>query len=264
MPQCLQCNAGLPAGAKFCGRCGTAVQPSQPGSPSTGAATVTPPPTAAPPATAQGWASGPSQQWVTGAAAPEASQQWDAGAAPPGASQQWGSGPAQPWQAGAGQQWGTGGAAAAPPYPVAAPAGGAPGQAVAGGILAIVGALGIIAGCALPVTTSTGFGAAGSSISLFKEYSNGAAWWFLIEPVGVAILALVAGLIIMASHSRVAPIVAAGILVGFGIQTVFLFLGYWRGFSGGQQAGPAGIVGILAGVLLAVAGLVAGAAAPRT
>jgi hypothetical protein len=73
----------------------------------------------------------------------------------------------------------------------------------------------------------------------------------------VAVLAVVAGVIVMVSRSRLLPVVAAGVLIGFGIQTVFLFLGYWRGFGNSAHAGPAGIVGILAGLLLAVAGLLA-------
>jgi len=256
MPQCLQCNAGLPAGAKFCGRCGAAVQASEPDSPPTTPAAFAPP---SPPAANPARASGPAQA----ADGTDPAQRWGSGQA-----QQWGTGPAQ--QSGAGQahqsgqarQWGTPAAA----YPGAVPKrGSTSGPAIAGGVIAIVGALAIIGACALPVTTNTfGFGSNSGSISLFKELGTGSARWYLVEPIGVAVLGVLAGIIVMVSRSRVLPVIAAGVLIGFGIQTVFLFLGYWRGFGNGEHAGPAGIVGILAGLLLAVAGLVAGTAVQRT
>jgi hypothetical protein len=253
MPQCLQCNASLPAGAKFCGRCGAAVQASEPGSPlSTPATFAAPaPPPSAPPAD-PAWASDPTQ----GIGGTDQTQEWSSGQA-----QQWGTGSTQQWGTAPAQQW----QAPAPAYPGAVrQQGSRSGPAIAGGIMAIVGALAIIGACALPVTTNTfGFGSTGGSVSLFKELGTGTAWWYLVEPIGVAVLALVAGVIVMASRSRVLPVVAAGVLIGFGIQTVFLFLGYWRGFGNGEHAGPAGIVGILAGLLLAVAGLVASVAVRR-
>src|SRR5215469_4351137 len=230
MPQCLQCNAGLPAGAKFCGRCGAAVQASEQGSP------LTPPAAFAPPSPPP--------------SAPRSNPIW----APSDPVQ--GARPAQQWGTGQqGQQWGP----PAPAYPGAVrQQGSTSGPAIAGGVVAIVGALAIIGACALPVTTNTfGLGGTSSSISLFKELGTGTAWWYLVEPIGVAVLALVAGVIVMVSRSRLLPVVAAGVLIGFGIQTVFLFLGYWRGFGNGEHAGPAGVVGILAGLLLAVAGLLA-------
>ena len=258
MPQCRQCNASLPAGAKFCGRCGAAVQASEPGSPLTTPATFAPPspppssPPSAPPAN-PAWASDPTQ----GVGGTDQAQQWGSGQA-----QQWGTGSTQQWGAGQPQQWGT----PPPAYPeVARPQGSTSGAAVTGGVIAIVGALGIIGACALPVTTNTfGLGSNGGSISLFKELGTGTAWWYLVEPIGVAVLAVLAGVIVMVSRSRVLPVITAGVLIGFGIQTAFLFLGYWRGFGNGEHAGPAGIVGILAGVLLIAAGLVAGAAVRQT
>jgi hypothetical protein len=253
MPQCLQCNASLPAGARFCGRCGAAVPASEPGSPPTTPATFAPPsPPASPPAANPIWASDPTQ----GAGDTGQAQQWGGGQAQQwgtGSTQQWGAGQAQ--QSGQAQQWAT----PAPAYPGVARQQGTSGPAIAGGVIAIVGALAIIGACALPVTTNTfGFGSNGGSISLFKELGTGTAWWYLVEPIGVAVLAVLAGVIVMVSRSRVLPVIAAGALIGFGIQTVFLFLGYWRGFGNGEHAGPAGIVGILAGLLLAVAGVVAG------
>jgi hypothetical protein len=176
MPQCLQCNAGLRAGAKFCGRCGAAVQASEPGSPLTPPATFAPPspPPATPPSNPI-WASDPAQ----GAGGTEQT----AGGGP---AQQWGAGPAQQWGTGQqgqqwgtgqqGQQWGTGQQAQqwgtpAPAYPGAVrQQGGTSGPAIAGGVAAIVGALAIIGACALPITTNTlGFGGTGTSVTLFMH-----------------------------------------------------------------------------------------------
>jgi hypothetical protein len=332
MPQCQQCNSALPAGARFCGRCGApapaspdastvqagTVQAGQADSPATAPVSYPPAP---PAATAQGWASDPAQaaggtEPGTGSQPPAAhqAQQWGAGPAQdwsagtaqqPGAeTPQWGASPAQPRDTEPAQQWGGPAQPSAEPaqqwggnqwaqpqayqppapgyppsaYQQAAPAYPAPGTpfqpaeqrrrvpgpAIAGGVMAIAGALGIVGACALPVATATpGFGS-GGSISLFKELGTAAAWWYLVEPIGVAALAIVAAVVIMAARGQVVPFAAAGILLGFGIQTAFLFLGYWRGFASGQQAGPAGVVGMLAGVLLIGAGLVAGAAVRRT
>jgi hypothetical protein len=236
MPQCTQCNAGLSADAKFCGRCGAAApRASEAASPLSAAASYPPPSSPPSPPSSPSPPTAPHPAW---AAAPT-------------------QGPAQAWGAGQGY-------AGAPRYPApGVPTAPRPtaGGAVAGGIMAIAGAIGTAAACWLPLSSTTGIG--GPSVSLFKQLGNGQGWWFLVEPLGVAVLAVVAGIIVMAAHGRALPVAAAGVLLGFGIQTVFLWLGYWRGFEEGQHTGPAGIVGLLAGVLITVAGLVAGSALAR-
>jgi hypothetical protein len=183
--------------------------------------------------------------------------------------------------AGAGQ-WQAAPAAPAQAYPQPLPLSGTSGQAVIGGIVAFLGAIATVVACAVPLVkgpSAGGFG--GTSISLFSVFSHGSLKWFLAEPIGVAILGVVAGLIIMSSRSRVSPAVAAGVLIGIGLQTVGLFLairalvnglvGLTSGLASGfgapsvpvAQAGPADIVGLLGGVLLIVAGVVGVAAARR-
>jgi hypothetical protein len=170
---------------------------------------------------------------------------------------------------------------------VPAQQGSASGQAIAGGVIAILGAIGVIVACAVPLIkgpSSVGFGS--SSVTLFNLLSHGPLKWFLAEPIGVAVLSVLAGLIIMASRTRVPPAVAAGVLIGIGIQTAALFYAIHSVVSGlvggivsglgslsgsgstgslalGIQTGPAGIVGLLGGVLLVVAGVVAAVAAAR-
>ena len=395
MPQCQQCNAGLPPGAKFCGRCGAAVAtPLDTGLTMPVAATPEPAP-AAPPA--QDWRSGsglgdpvrsreeptrafggPPQspggpaQGLTdpGQGAGSATQSVGSpaqgfadpgqgmgrhaqGAADPvpglgapaqglgGPAQAFGSpaqnlgtpgpglgspaqglgsprsglgGPAQglgsPGPGLGGQPQGLGGlgfsgtaAGAAGPaqwqITPAAPArpvpqfpsqqGSASGPAIAGGVIAFLGAIGVVVACAVPLIKGpTGAGLGSTSGSLFNLVSHGPLGLklFLAEPIGVAIISVVAGLVIMANRSRAAPAVAAGVLIGIGIQTTALFfainyvvswivgrivsgfgslsgLGSTPALALGIQAGPAGIVGLLGGVLLIVAGIVAGLAAAR-
>jgi hypothetical protein len=99
--------------------------------------------------------------------------------------------------------------------------------------------------------------------------------WFAAEPVGIAVLAIVAGVVLVVSMSPIPRAVASGVLLAYGVQTVLLFGGYvyqathifyWE--SGSPTAspsditvvtlaplGPGGIVGILAGILLFVGGL---------
>src|SRR5262249_56857532 len=158
------------------------------------------------------WASDPTQ----GVGGTDQAQQWGSGQA-----QQWGTGSTQQWGAGQPQQWGT----PAPAYPeVARPQGSTSGAAVTGGVIAIVGALGIIGACALPVTTNTfGLGSNGGSISLFKELGTGTAGWTLVEPIGVAGLAVLAGGLVMVNPNRGLPGLNARVLRRFRVQTPVLF-----------------------------------------
>ncbi len=165
--------------------------------------------------------------------------------------------------------------------------GSASGQAIAGGVIAFLGAIGVIVACAVPLIKGpAGAGFGSTSVTLFNLLSHGPLKWFLAEPIGVAVLSVLAGLVIMSSRSRAVPAVAAGILIGIGIQTAALFFAIHSVVSGlvggivsglgslsgsgstgvaalGIQTGPAGIVGLLGGVLLIVAGVVAGVAAAR-
>jgi len=350
MPQCQQCNAGLPPGAKFCGRCGAAVAtPLDTGLTMPVAATPEPEPAA--PLT-QDWRSGsglgtggpvgsreePTRAFGGPPQSPGGPAQGLTGPGQGGSPTQAVGGPAQgfagpaqglgrhaqgaadaapalgspgpglgsPGPALGGPPQGLGGlgfsgpaaGAAGPPQwqiTPAAPAravpqvpsqqGSASGQAIVGGVIAFLGAIGVIVACAVPLIKGpAGAGFGSTSVTLFNLLSHGPLKWFLAEPIGVAVLSVVAGLVIMSSRSRAVPAVAAGILIGIGIQTAALFfaihsvvsglvggivsgLGSLSGSTGalalGIQTGPAGVVGLLGGVLLIVAGVVAGVAAAR-
>jgi hypothetical protein len=178
--------------------------------------------------------------------------------------------------------WGPPPAASAPPQPAtgwmpdAMPRGKATtgpdsvardrGLRVAAGIMAIAAALVIVAASALPyVRLATGVAGHFESMSIFNAGpgSNASNLWFAVEPAGVALLGIILGVLLMVIRKGSLLAVAAGMLIAFGIQTVFLFLGYTLGLDfGTNKPGVAGAIGILGGLLLAGAGVMG--AASRT
>jgi hypothetical protein len=130
-------------------------------------------------------------------------------------------------------------------------------------IVTAVGAILIIWACALPDLHIP----AGNGRTSFSIFNSGIAGdlWFAVEPVGVAIIGIAAALIIMlANRSARMRLVAAGMLIGFGIQTILLFIGYEFYVQSPDHAGPGGAVGILGGLLLLAAGLIAAASRPAS
>src|SRR5262249_45250066 len=111
----------------------------------------------------------------------------------------------------------------------------------------------IIWACALPDLHIP----AGNGRTSFSIFNSGVAGdlWFAVEPVGVAVIGVAAALIIMlADRSARMRLVAGGVLIGFGIQTILLFAGYEFYVQNPDHAGPGGAVGILGGLLLLAAG----------
>jgi hypothetical protein len=131
----------------------------------------------------------------------------------------------------------------------------------AGGVIALVAALMIIAASAIPYIHYKNY----SSDSSFDPSSSpsvfisgfGPTMWFAAEPIGVAILAFTAGVVLVEWMSRIPRAIAAGALLAFGVQTFLLFFGYVALAVGSPDAQlrPAGVVGMFAGILLFVAGL---------
>jgi hypothetical protein len=120
--------------------------------------------------------------------------------------------------------------------------------------VAIAGVVLIIWACALPYVRYS----ASTSLSVFTSGSPGGVW-FAAEPVGVAVVATVAAVLLLAA-ARLRGIrwLAAGMLVAFGIQTALLFVGYRFGITGnGVHAGIAGIVGVFGGLVVLLAGVLA-------
>ncbi len=125
-----------------------------------------------------------------------------------------------------------------------------------GGVVGMLGALVIVGACALPYAHYSS--PAGTySPSIFNSGIPG-GFWLAAEPVAVIALAIAAGLVLVASMRRTARAIAAGMLVAFGVQTAFLFVGYASSGSP-SQVGIGSVVGILGGLCLLSGGLVAAA-----
>jgi hypothetical protein len=129
--------------------------------------------------------------------------------------------------------------------------------AISAGLVAALGAIMIILGCALTYvhyTDSTD----PSSLSVFNP-GFGPSTWFAAEPVGVAAFTFAAAVVLMVSANRVARAMTAGVLVAYGAQTFLLFSGYVALAAGSQSAqiGPGGLVGMAAGVVIFASGLMA-------
>ena len=155
-----------------------------------------------------------------------------------------------------------------PPWVTPAP-GPRPGSGRADGLrltaaaVTVVGAILIVWACALPDL----YLPAGNDRTSFSVFNSGGAGdlWFAVEPVGVALIGVLAALIIMlANRSARLRLLATGALFGFGIQTVLLFAGYEFYVRSPNHAGPGGAVGILGGILLLVAALIAAAGKPAS
>jgi hypothetical protein len=148
------------------------------------------------------------------------------------------------------------------PAPAARSASGrADGPRLTAAIVTAVGAILIVWACALPDLYLPASNDR-TSFSIFNS-GGGGDLWFAVEPVGVAVIAVLAALIIMsAKRSARLRLLAAGVLGGFGIQTVLLFAGYEFYVRSPNHAGPGGAVGILGGILLLIAALIAAASKP--
>ncbi|HMD25932.1 MAG TPA: hypothetical protein VKH61_17675, partial [Streptosporangiaceae bacterium] len=124
-------------------------------------------------------------------------------------------------------------------------------------VLTAVAAILIVWACALPDLYVSG-GTGRTSFSIFNSGGAGQLW-FAVEPVGVAVIAVLAALVVAANRSARLRLLATGVLFGFGIQTILLFAGYEFYARSPDRTGPAGAVGILGGIVLLVAALIAAA-----
>lgn len=127
-----------------------------------------------------------------------------------------------------------------------------------GGGAALVGSAMIIVACALPYIRYTNTSIQPSSASVFNP-GYAASNWFAAEPIGVALLAIAAGVVLVVWMSLIPRAIAAAMVLAFGTQTFLLFLGY-VGLaikSDAAQVGFGGVVGMLAGVVLFAGGLAA-------
>ena len=129
----------------------------------------------------------------------------------------------------------------------------------ASGVAAAAGSLLIILACALPYVHYTDSSVLPSSLSILNP-GFGPSNWFAAEPIGVAVLALMSAVALVVWRMPIVRAVAASVLLAYGVQTFLLFVGYvyLAIKSESAQLGPGGVVGMLAGLLLAASGVAAG------
>jgi hypothetical protein len=125
-------------------------------------------------------------------------------------------------------------------------------------IAAAAGSLLIILACALPFVHYTDSSVQPSSPTILNP-GFAPSNWFAAEPLGVAVLALIAAVALVIGQKPIVRAIAASVVVAYGVQTFLLFLGYvlFAVKSDSAQLAPGGVVGVVAGVLLAAAGVAA-------
>jgi len=121
-------------------------------------------------------------------------------------------------------------------------------------VLALVGAGLVVAGTFLPVN---GGGDFGYRYAVFdRSLEQPTLLLVAVEPLAVAACAAGCGLVL----GRRAPILAAGLLIAFGFQTLLFFLAYVGATIFGDpnydSFEPGGVVGALGGALVLAAGVV--------
>jgi hypothetical protein len=128
----------------------------------------------------------------------------------------------------------------------------------ASGIAAAAGSLLIILACALPYVHYIDSSIQPSSPSVFNP-GFGPSNWFAVEPVGVAVLVLTAAVALLVGQKPIIQVIAAFVVLAYGVQTLLLFVGYvyLAIRSDSAQVAPGGVVGMIAGLLLAASGLAA-------
>ena len=232
---CSRCGAEIDAGSSFCGRCGTPVAGQAYGQ-----------------AYSQPDGQQPQQPQQPQAPQPQPQQPQAQQPQQPQAQQ-----PQQAPYPAAAPGWG-----ARPPYgpPAPRPAGTGQNIKVIAGILGVVAALLVLAGSALPYAhVSEGLPGKYTSLSIFNA-GPGASLnnlWFTAEPILVALLGIVGGIILLASRRDILLTIVSAMLLALGAQTFFLFVGYALGLDfGANKIAVGGFVGLLGGIVLGAAGIV--------
>lgn len=129
---------------------------------------------------------------------------------------------------------------------------------MAGAVAAFVGAVAIIVACAFPYANITDNSVSQTTPSIFNPGYPGALW-YAVEPVAVAALGIVAGVILIALRGRIARALAAGALVALGAQTFLLFVGYVGSSASGpsERAAIGGAIGLAGALVVAIGGALA-------
>ena len=121
----------------------------------------------------------------------------------------------------------------------------------AGGIAALIGAAGVLVGCALPYATIT-YGTDDPTHPSVFNSGFGGNTLFAAEPLAVVMFTFVAAIILLTPTRPILHSVAAGMLIAFGIQTFAFFFGYNKG-----SIGIGSVIGMVAGLCVLAGGLIA-------
>jgi hypothetical protein len=137
---------------------------------------------------------------------------------------------------------------------------------MSGAVVAFVGAVAVIVACVVPYANYTDPSVSPATPSIFNPGYPGAVW-YAVEPVLVAVVGVVAGVLLIALRGRLLRALAAGVLLAVGVQTFVLFIGYVLAAATGpgERAAIGGGIGLLGGLALAIGGALAAASlSPRT
>jgi len=151
------------------------------------------------------------------------------------------------------------------------PARGSRGMATVAGLFAILGGVLSVVATVVPVTLWGEDSQPPFAILPILEGGNelNEFSWFALEPLGIAVVAVLLGVSLVAIRSPRRP--GGGALAGFGITTIFAFSAYVLssmfnesfGEPYGPMPGPGAWLGLLSGAVLIFAGLMAIASATK-
>jgi hypothetical protein len=121
----------------------------------------------------------------------------------------------------------------------------------------MLGAAATLVACVLPYGTFPDpSGGPATTSSVFNGGFAGAGW-NVLEPVFVILAGMVAAALVLIGINRVVQALSAGLLVAVGAQSSTMWAAYFGLATVNGRAGAGGVVGIIGGLLLFVAGLIA-------
>jgi hypothetical protein len=134
---------------------------------------------------------------------------------------------------------------------------------VGGAVAILVSAVVLTVACFLPFTYFINPPPGTTAQASIVNEGYGTGFWYSVEPILVIVLAVAAGIVMIAWSNRTARVILAAALAAIGLQTFALFIGYAGGTNipGGETSGPAGWVGMAGAIVMMAGAIVAGVGA---
>lgn len=131
---------------------------------------------------------------------------------------------------------------------------------ISAGSAAIAGVVAILVAAILPYGSFPGVNGGPSTTSSIFNGGYAGAGWNIPEPVFAMLAGATAATIVFIGISRVAQAISAGVLIAVGLQSTTMWASYFGAAltSGSVEAG--GVIGVVAGLIMFIAGLLALAA----